>query len=234
MDTSTPKHIAIICDGNRRWAKSHGWQVIRGHEYAVEHTFEPLIEHARERGVEYLTFWVFSTENWKRDKAEVDGLLDLLRVFFDKNVEQLHKKGVRILVIGDTTKFPQDIQDRVVSAMERTKDNTRLTVTMAMNYGGRDEILRSVKKLAQDVKDGQIQVQDISEELFKDYLDTKNLPDPDYIIRTSGEQRLSGYLPWQGVYSEFYFAPFHFPEFSPEKLDEALEIYASRKRTFGK
>mgnify|MGYP006265918609 CR=1 FL=1 len=226
---AVPQHVAIICDGNRRWAKEHGLEVFLGHQKAVDEVFEPLIDRASERGVKYITFWVFSTENWQRASQEVSYLLQLLRDVFDKQVKRLHEKNMRVQVIGDTSKFDQDIQDRITDGIELTMNNSGITVIFALNYGGRDEILRAVERVQLDHPD-----EKITEHMFSSYLDTMLIPDPDFVIRTGGEQRLSGFLLWQIEYAELAFPEFYFPDFTPEKLDELLAEYASRKRRFGK
>jgi len=214
-----PTHIAIIMDGNRRWAKEHHLSPLTGHQKVADEVLEPLVEHAAKRGVKFITFWAFSTENWKRNKAEVEGIMRIFRYVIRKRWARLHEKGVRVRVIGDLSKFAPDIQQSLHDVMEQTKNNKKITAVFALNYGGRDEIRRAVQK---------------SGNSFEEYLDTMGIPDPDMIIRTSGEQRLSGFLPWQGVYSELYFPKFHMPDFTPKRLDEALEEYASRKRRYGK
>lgn len=229
-----PQHIAIICDGNRRWARSHKLEVFKGHQQAVNKVFEPLIDRAAERGVKFITFWIFSTDNWDRDKKEVEGLMNLFRGFFDRQVEELHKKGVRVNMIGNIDHFAPDIQERIKDGMKKTKDNDRITVTLAMSYGGRDEITRAVKKIAAEVKDGDVNPEEINQDLISANLDTADMPDPELIIRTSGEQRLSGFMIWQCQYAEFWFPEFHFPEFTPERLDEAIEVLNQRQRRFGK
>lgn len=214
-----PNHIAIIMDGNRRWAKGHGLNVLAGHQKVANEILEPLVEHAAERGIKYITFWAFSTENWNRDRTEVEGIMRIFRHVIKKRWARLHEKGVRVRVIGDISKFSPDIQESLKKVIEQTKDNKKITAVFALNYGGRDEIKRAVKKGGKD---------------FEKYLDTQDIPDPDLIIRTSGEQRLSGFLPWQSVYSELYFPSWFMPEFTPEKLDEAIEEYKRRLRRFGK
>lgn len=233
MNEFNLNHVAIICDGNRRWAKSHGLQVVLGHKKAVDDVFEPLIDHAAELKIPFLTFWVFSTENWKRDKTEVDALLDLFRKLFDDRVDDWHKKQVRVKTIGDISKFPKDIQDRIKKGTELTKNNTGITVIFAMNYGGRDEIVRATKALAADVLKGKLSPDEISKETISSYMDTADIPDPDFIIRTSGEYRVSGFLLWQSEYAEFAFPKLYFPELTPEKFDELLSEYDCRKRRFG-
>jgi undecaprenyl diphosphate synthase len=224
-----PQHIAIIMDGNRRWAKQHKLQVLQGHQYVTDKVIETLVDACIEFGVKYLTLWAFSTENWKRDQSEVEGLLKLFRKAFTKNVEDLHKKGVRLNYIGDMSKFPQDIQDNVSKWVKVSQQNTKLTVTFALNYGGRDEILRAMKKALNNGED----LSSISAQQFSQYLDTHDLPDPDLIIRPGGEQRLSGYLPWQSVYSELYFTPILMPDFGREELLTAIEEFQTRARRFG-
>lgn len=228
-----PTSVAIICDGNRRWARQHGFEVFVGHRKATNEVFEALIDRSIELGISYLTFWIFSTENWTRDKKEVDYLMNLFREFFDKRIGELGEKDVRIKVIGDRTAFAEDIQDRMARGERETKDNKTLTLTLAMNYGGRDEITRAVKSLATKVENGELSAEDISSEVISQELDTAYMPDPDVIIRTSGEQRMSGFMPWQSNYSEFIFPEFTFPEFTPEKLDEMIEIFTKRDRRFG-
>ncbi len=229
-----PKHLAIICDGNRRWARSNGLKVFLGHQKAVDEVIEPLVDRAAEHGIEYVTFWVFSTENWQRDKEEVDYLFVLFKRVFDQHVKRLHEKNIRVTTIGDITKFDSEIQESIKRGRELTKDNTGITVVFALNYGGRDELLRAINTMLREKTTTQNSDSQISAEEFTQYLDTRDLPDPDFIIRTSGEQRLSGFFLWQCEYAELAFPQFHFPEFTPEKLDELLEEYAARKRRFGK
>ncbi|MEO8581556.1 MAG: polyprenyl diphosphate synthase [Patescibacteria group bacterium] len=228
--TSIPQHIAIIMDGNRRWAKQHKLQALQGHQYVTEKVIEPLVDACVEFGVPYLTLWAFSTENWKRDQSEVEGLMKLFRRAFAKSVQDLHKKGVRLNYIGDLTKFPKDIQESVAEWIEISKNNTKITVTFALNYGGQDEILRAIKKAAQNGEE----LQNITAAEFSQYLDTNTIPDPDLLIRPGGEQRLSGYLPWQSVYAELYFTDILMPDFGREELHKAIEEYGNRWRRFGK
>jgi undecaprenyl diphosphate synthase len=229
-----PTHVAIICDGNRRWAKEHGLEVSLGHKQAAMKVFEPLVDSALQQGISYLTFWVFSTENWKRSKIEVEALLQLLRQQLDAYAGRLHEKEVRIKVIGDVTKFPQDIQEKIANAVEKTKDFDKLTVVFALNYGGRDEILRAVKRLVSDACISALVQENISEETITSYLDTTDIPDPDLIIRTGGEKRISGFLPWQSAYSEYIFTDTYFPELTPEVFENLIEEYSTRSRRFGK
>jgi len=229
-----PQHIAIICDGNRRWAKAQGKPAFWGHQKAVNEVFADLIDQAILRGVKYLTFWIFSTENWQRDKQEVEGLMNLFRGFFDQQIDKLNKKKVKFNMIGRLSDFAPDIQERILKGKAKTKDNQTITVTLAMSYGGRDELVRACQKIGQDLLDKKIAVKDIDKKLIAQNLDTHDLPDPDLVIRPGGEQRISGFLMWQSEYSEYYFPDFYFPEFSQEKFDEALAEFASRQRRFGK
>jgi undecaprenyl diphosphate synthase len=231
---TVPTHIAIICDGNRRWARRNKMKVFQGHEYAFTTVFEPLVDRAVEHGVQHLTFWIFSTENWDRPKEEVDYLMDLFRRVFKNNVDKLHKKGVRILTIGNQGDFAEDIQKSVAAAKELTKDNTKITVTFAMSYGGRDELNRAVRKIGEEVAAGKVKPAEITRQLITEHLDTAGTPDPDFIIRTSGEHRLSGFLLWQNEYAELWFPDFDFPEFTPERLDEGIAEFQKRQRRFGK
>ncbi|MFZ1721053.1 MAG: polyprenyl diphosphate synthase [Microgenomates group bacterium] len=230
-----PKHVAIICDGNRRWARSHGWEVFRGHEHAVNKTIEPLVDRASELGIECVTFWIFSTENWDREKKEVEGLMNLFRSMFDKQIEKFHEKNMVVKHIGDIEQLAPDIQDRIKKGIEKTKNNTGMTVVVAMNYGGRNEIVRGVRDLVEEIKaDGaDFDTAQITEKYFERYLETSDFPYPDLIIRTSGEQRLSGFLLWSGQYAECYFPKVTFPDFTPEELDKAIAEYQSRERRFG-
>jgi undecaprenyl diphosphate synthase len=233
IKTTFPKHVAIICDGNRRWAREHGFEVFIGHRRATNEIFENLIDHSLARGLKYLTFWIFSTENWKRERREVAYLMDLFREFFDKRINDLDKKGVRVQVIGDITKFAPDIQERIKRGTAETSHNSTLVLTLAMNYGGRDEITRAVQQIARDVAEGTLAPEAITPQIISSRLDTNVLPDPDVIVRTSGEHRLSGFMLWQCEYSEFIFPSFHFPDFTPEKFDEVLAEFARRNRRFG-
>lgn len=222
------QHVAIICDGNRRWAKEHKLEAVLGHRKAADDVFEPLIDTAIAHHIKFLTFWVFSTENWKRDKKEVDGLLNLFRELLGRQIDILHKKGVKIQFIGDISKFDQDIQEKVQQGIEHTKKNKKITVIFALNYGGRDELVRAINMVLQEERTT------ITAQEFSQYLDTASIPDPDYIIRTGGEQRISGFLPWQSEYAELAFPDFYFPEFTPKKFEKLLDEFEQRKRRFGK
>ena len=221
-----PRHVAIIMDGNRRWAKKNKLSILAGHRKAAFDVIEPLVDTAITNDVSYLTLWAFSTENWKRDKQEVTGLLMLFREALSDNIDRLHKKGVRIKSIGDLSKFPADITRRIIEGIEQTKNNTKFTLVFALNYGGRDEIIRAIKKVTD--------LSHLTPERFNELLDTAEMPDADLLIRTGGEQRLSGFLPWQAVYAELYFTEVLFPDFSPEEFEKALGEYQRRQRRFGK
>lgn len=234
-----PIHIAIIMDGNRRWAREHGLPILAGHQKVADEIIEPLVAHAAKRGIKYLTFWAFSTENWSRDKKEVEGIMHIFRHVIRKRWQRLHEKGVRIKVIGDISKFAPGIQGALAKVVERTKNNTKITTIFALNYGGRDELIRAIDTYFTLHVSKPIRVMTpsgwfITEGKFRKCLDTKDIPDPDIIVRTGGDQRLSGFLPWQSVYSELYFPVWYMPEFTTKKLDEVIEEYGRRRRRFGK
>jgi len=229
-----PQHVAIIMDGNRRWARKQGLSIIKGHRKTAEETIEKLADYAISVGIQFLTLWAFSTENWQRDSKELEGIMGLFRETFSTAAERLHKKGVRVHTIGDLGRFPQDIREGVEHWKKETLNNKKLVVTFALNYGGRDEIIRAVKRLI--VQEKNLTEKEIVPELLEKYLDTKfelDLPDPDLIIRPGGEQRLSGYLPWQGVYSELYFCSTLMPDFNEKEFAKALSEFDSRQRRFG-
>jgi undecaprenyl diphosphate synthase len=225
---NTPTHIAVVMDGNRRWAKERGLPILEGHRKVADEILEPLIEYAAKQGVKFMTFWAFSTENWNRSEKEVQGIMAIFRHVIQKKWQRLHEKGVRIRVIGDTSRFPKDISDALTDVIEQTKENKKITVIFALNYGGRDEIIRTIKKIKDRV------LEEITEAEFSELLDTQGIPDPEMIIRTGGEQRLSGFLLWQSQYSELYFPSWYMPEFVPDKLDEVIDVYQKRTRRFGK
>lgn len=228
-----PKHVAIIMDGNRRWAREKGLDVIVGHRKMAREGIRTIVQAATDFGIHYLTLWAFSTENWNRDPKEVKGLMSLFRELFSSEAEELHKRGVRIQTIGDLSRFDKDIQENIAEWVAKTKNNTAITVIFALNYGGRDEILRAAGKLAQDVKAGTLPPEKPSLEAFSQYMDTAGIPDPDLIIRPGGEQRLSGFLLWQSNYAELYFTPVLMPDFGKEGLRQAIEEFNHRKRRFG-
>ena len=231
-DFSTLEHIALIMDGNRRWAKNKGLDPKLGHKEGAD-TLERIAKFANEHGLKYMTVYAFSTENWKRAEDEVSALMFLLKTYLERFFNKAEKTGIRINVIGDIENLRQDLKELIIRVMEKSKNNPGLQLNIAFNYGGRDEITKAVKKIAKEVKEGSLQIEDINEELISNSLYTKSIPDPDMIIRTSGEMRLSNFLTWQSVYSEFVFVEKHWPEFSGEDLLKAVEIYNKRTRKFG-
>ena len=228
-----PQHVAIILDGNGRWAKSKGMPRNYGHAQGSKNV-EKICEEAWRLGIKYLTVYAFSTENWNRPKDEVDALMRLLRNYMKTCLTTAAKNDMRVRVIGELSRLDPDIRERILELEEATKDNGGLNFQIAINYGSRDEIIRAVRALTRDVENGTVASGDIDEELFEGYLDTRGIPDPDLMIRTSGEQRLSNFLLWQLAYSEFYFADVHWPDFTKEELIKAIEQYQLRDRRFGK
>ncbi len=228
-----PKHIAVIMDGNRRWARQHKLPILEGHRKVAHHVLETLVEHAARRGIKYITFWAFSTENWDRAQNEVKGIMRILSQSIGYFGKRMYEKGVKLRIIGDLTRLDPGLQKRIEQVTDMTKENKRITLIIALNYGGRDEIIRAINKW-REISNHKSQTPNINEKEFNKYLDTKGVPDPDFIIRTGGEQRLSGFLPWQSVYSELYFPAWYMPDFTPERLDEAIEEFARRQRRFGK
>ena len=229
---NVPQHIAIILDGNGRWAKKKGMPRNYGHMEGAK-TVERICEDVYNLGVKYLTVYAFSTENWKRPQAEVDALMNLLRSYMKNCLKRAEKNRMRVRVIGDKTALAPDLQERIAELEEATKDYDGLSFQIALNYGSRDEMIRSMRRLCQDCKDGKVDANAIDEAVFESYLDTADIPDPDLMIRTSGEQRLSNYLLWQLAYSEFYFTDVLWPDFSKKDLEEAIEYYNKRDRRFG-
>ncbi len=227
-----PNHVAIILDGNGRWAKSKGMPRNYGHTMGAKNV-ETVCKAADELGVKYLTLYAFSTENWNRPDSEVAALMTLLESYLKNCIRTADKNNMRVRVIGDVTRLSVKFQNRIVELEEASKSNTGLNLTIAINYGSRDEMLRAMKKMADDRDAGKITKDQIDEKLFASYLDTKELPDPDLLIRTSGEQRLSNYLLWQLAYSEFYFTEVPWPDFHKAELEEAIRAYNNRDRRFG-
>ena len=227
-----PQHIAIIMDGNRRWAKQRGLTTKDGHK-AGSKNLETIAVFCNEIGIKYLTVYAFSTENWKRTKEEVSALMFILKANLDSMLRKMDLKNIKIRVIGEKENIPKDIQEKIDKLVEKTKNNTGLTLNIAFNYGGRAELVSATKKIAEKVKNGEIKIEDINEKLISDNIYTANQPDPDLMIRTSHELRTSNFLPWQLTYSEFYFPEKHWPEFKEEDLIEAIKIYKKRNRRFG-
>lgn len=227
-----PKSIAIILDGNGRWAERRNLPRAMGHKAGCE-TLEKTVEDCVRLGVECLTVYAFSTENWKRSALEVGALMKLLRFYMVKLIDVANKNNVKAVMIGDESRFEPDIRKGIKKLIEATKNNTGMIFAFAINYGGRDEIKRAVENIVDDVESGKISKSDISEELISSYLDTKDLPDPDLLIRTSGELRVSNFLLWQIAYSEFYITDTLWPDFDKEELLKAMESYSHRQRRFG-
>ena len=227
-----PKHIAIIMDGNRRWANAKGKIASAGHKEGAK-TLEKIVRYANKIGLEHITVYAFSTENWKRAEEEVKTLMALLQNYLDDYSKRADSENIKVKILGDITALSKGMQKSIIECMERTKDNTGITFNIALNYGGRDEIVKAVKTIAEDAKKGNIQLEDINEELISNKLYTAGQPDPDLVIRTSGELRLSNFLPWQVVYSEFLFIDKNWPDFEEEDLDKAIIEYQKRTRKFG-
>jgi undecaprenyl diphosphate synthase len=228
-----PRHIAVIMDGNGRWAKKKGAMRIFGHRNAVQ-AVKDVTEGCGELGVKYLTLYAFSTENWSRPKDEVDGLMELLVNTLKQEIKTLMDNQVRLITIGDTSHLPGDCQKNLVWAMDKTKDNPGLTLILALSYSGRWEIIQGIKALVADVKTGKVDQNQINEKLFENYLQTPGIPDPELLIRTSGELRISNFLLWQIAYTELYITPTLWPDFRKENLYEAIWAYQQRERRFGK
>ena len=232
LGLSIPGHVAVILDGNGRWAKKRHMPRTYGHKVGSQ-VVEDMLSVVDDLGVKYFTVYAFSTENWKRSTEEVSTLMGILRTYLKDCVKKSMKNNVRCRVIGRREELSDDIVDSIINLEEKTKNNTGLNFTIAINYGGRDEITRAVKKIAAKVKSGEISCDDITEETISCYLDTWGLPDPDLLIRSSGEQRLSNYLPWQLAYTEFYFTDTLWPDFNREEMIKAFEWYNKRERRFG-
>lgn len=228
-----PNHVAIILDGNGRWAKKKGMPRNYGHVQGAK-TVEVICEEAYKMGIQYLTVYAFSTENWNRPKDEVDALMKLLRNYMKTCLTTAKKNRMCVRVIGDKTGLDEDIRNRIEELEESTKNNDGLHFQIALNYGGRDEIVRAVKKTAERVKAGELRLDNITEQTISDMLDTKNLPDPDLLIRTCNEQRISNFLLWQLAYTEFYFTEVAWPDFTKEELVKAVEAYNHRNRRYGR
>ena len=227
-----PKSIAIIMDGNGRWAKSKGLPRSAGHVKGAKN-IETIARAAKAMGVKYLTIYAFSTENWSRPDDEVAKLMELLEEYITKAIKNAEKNKMQIRIIGDRSKLSDGLNARIAEAEKITSVYDEVYLQVAFNYGSRDEIVRMTKKIASDVSDGKLSTDDITEETVSNYLDTAGIPDPDLLIRTSGEQRISNYLLWQLAYSEFYFTKVPWPDFSPKNLEEAIEEYNNRNRRYG-
>ena len=227
-----PKHIGIIMDGNRRWAKSQGLSISKGHKEGAE-TLKKIAKYANKIGIEYITVYAFSTENWKRAKEEVSALMLLLQNYVDDFIRQTSTENIKIQFLGDVTVLSNNLQKSINKCIEKTKNNTGLTLNIAFNYGGRLELVRAVKEIAKKVKQNELEIENIDEDIISNELYTAGQPDPDLVIRTSGELRLSNFLPWQSVYSELLFVEKYWPAFSEEDLDKTIIEYQKRTRNFG-
>lgn len=227
-----PKHIAIIMDGNGRWAKERNLPRTMGHRAGVE-TIRRIVKECNRLGVKYLTLYAFSTENWKRPKDEVNALMKLLLEYLRKEVDELHSNNVVVNHIGDISKLPLACQEELIKAYDKTKNNTGVVLSLALNYGGRYEIIHAIKSILAQSKEGKIDINDINEESFNNYLYTAGMPDPDLIIRPSGEKRTSNFLLWQSAYSEFWYSNINWPDFTEEDLHQAIKDYQNRDRRFG-
>jgi undecaprenyl diphosphate synthase len=227
-----PRHVAIIMDGNGRWARARGLPRVEGHRRGVK-ALREIVRHAGEIGLDVLTLYSFSSENWSRPVEEVSELLNLLRLFIRRDLAELHRNNVRVSVIGERANLPRDIASLLVEAETTTAGNTGLHLVVAFNYGSRNEIVRAVRRIAADVASGLLTPDAVDERALATRLDTAGIPDPDLIIRTSGEERLSNFLLWQAAYSEFVFVDTLWPDFAPADFDAALDTYLSRERRFG-
>lgn len=228
-----PQHVAIIMDGNGRWARKLGNQRLFGHRKGVN-SVTTSVEIASELGVKYLTLYAFSTENWSRPKDEVDGLMSLLVSTIESETPNLNKNNIRLNAVGDLESLPVGVREKLQKAIDNTSTNSGLVLTLALSYSARWEIIKAVKDICTDVKNGKLDVDAINEQTFSLYLTTREIPDPELIIRTSGEQRISNFLLWQCAYSEFYFSPVLWPDFSKEEFINAIVDYQKRERRFGK
>ncbi len=232
MEKKVPQHVAIILDGNGRWAKKRFLPRNVGHAQGAK-AVEQICEDAWDLGIKYLTVYAFSTENWKRPDEEVSALMKLLHKYLKDCLERSSKNNMRVRVIGDISKLAPDLQAQIKELEEKSSVNTGLNFTVALNYGGRDEILRAMKRMYADLEAGKRNKEEVTEECFASYLDTKDIPDPDLMIRTSGEQRISNYMLWQMAYAEFYFTDVLWPDFNKKELEKAIDYYAGRDRRYG-
>ena len=227
-----PSHVAIIMDGNGRWATARGWPRLVGHRRGAEGV-RKIVEAAPGLGIRYLTLYAFSTENWKRSTEEVIGLMTIFARYIQSEAERLSREGVRLRFIGGRERLDKKLQKLMAGIEERTKDNDRLHLTVAINYGGRDELARAAQRIATAVAEGRLKPEDVTEDTVGDYLDTFDIPDPDLVIRTSGETRISNYLLWQSAYAEYEFTDTLWPDFTPEELGKILDRFSDRERRYG-
>ncbi len=229
---TTPEHVAIIMDGNGRWAKARSLPRVAGHRAGVE-ALRKTVRAAADMGIAWLTVYAFSSENWSRPKSEISDLMGLLKLFIRRDLAELHQSGVKVKVIGEREGLAPDIAALLEEAESLTATNSALNLVIAFNYGGRDEIVRAARRIADAAARGELPSEDVTPEIFARYLDTAGIPDPDLVIRTSGEQRMSNFLPWQSAYSELVFLPCYWPDFTREHFAEALSQYTARERRFG-
>ncbi|MBU0619295.1 di-trans,poly-cis-decaprenylcistransferase [Patescibacteria group bacterium] len=228
-----PNHIAIIVDGNRRWTKKHNLPPLEGHQHVTDHVLEPLVFHCLKLGIPYLTFWAFSTENWQRGPKFYKPLFKLLTSVLNKGIKKYQQAGVGLNVIGDLSRVPSPLVQLIKKRVNQSPKNQKITVTIGLNYGGRDEIVRAVQRL-RDLEIWKSRDLDITEKEFAKHLDSADMPDPDLIIRTGGSQRTSGFMPWQTAYAEWYFTNILMPDFTISEFQKALDEFAQRQRRFGK
>jgi len=227
-----PDHVAIVMDGNGRWAKMRNLPRLAGHNAGMK-ALKEIVKRSSTLGIRHLTVYAFSTENWRRPSEEVGGIFKILVQYVDKELAELHENNVKVSVLGNYKKLPEDAVKKLEEALKKTKNNSGLQFHIALNYGSRDEILQAVKGVARDVASGNLKASELTEAVFSQYLFTKDIPDPDLVIRTSGEVRLSNFLLWQSAYSEFVFSEVYWPDFTPERYEEAIAEYAKRARRFG-
>ncbi len=227
-----PQHVAIIMDGNGRWATTRGLSRTEGHKKGAE-AAQRVVEAARDMGIPYITLFSFSSENWNRPPAEIDDLMNLLRYYLTREMAEMKKNGARLLVIGDRTKLPQDIVNIILKVEDETKDNRRITVVIALSYGGRQDIVFAARELARLAKANEVDIEKIDEDIFSRYLMTRGIPDPDLMIRTSGESRISNFLMWQLAYAELFFTNTLWPDFGRKDMEEAVAFFNGRDRRYG-
>ena len=227
-----PRHVAFIMDGNGRWAKKRGMPRLVGHNAGTE-TLKRIVKESQRLGVEYITFYAFSTENWKRPSEEVNGLMDILVKFLKSEIDEIHENKVKISILGDISRLPNFARTQVEYALEKTKDNPGMHFNIALNYGSRDEIVRATKRIAESIQNGSLAIEDITENTISENLYTAHMPDPDLLIRTSGEIRLSNFMLWQLAYSEMKFLDIFWPDFNEESYRKALADYQTRNRRYG-
>ncbi|MEO9336904.1 isoprenyl transferase [Mesorhizobium sp. SB112] len=229
---TNPAHVAIIMDGNGRWAKERGLPRVAGHRSGVE-ALRRIVRAVGQKGIPWLTVYAFSSENWTRPQSEVSDLMGLLKIFIHKDLNELHGNGVRVRIVGEREGLQPEIRKLLEAAEEKTAENRNMTLVIAFNYGGRDEILRAAKRMARAAMDGDLQLESVTAETFGGFLDTAGIPDPELVIRTSGEMRLSNFLLWQAAYSELVFMPCYWPDFTSDHLNQALDQFSRRERRFG-